>query len=266
MIAFQAAKSRSGLTLLELVVVLGILVILASLVVPNVGGLIFQSRNAGNAALVQDVNHAVNSYVARFASHPDRWDSLLTPANTIFTKLHPQMLTTNVFRPVLQVTSLQPNQVTSLREAGITSLIDVDESSTNPPSDNASIARPISGTVSVVTLQKTPSAPNYGVTFLDQAFGINDIVDPNKPNRYANEFVVLGLGTQNAMRGTTMTDIPVVQSATPFNYYARILCVYMIPPGGGSSERARYIGCFLPDGSTIQGNIRDYNSTAAFDK
>lgn len=253
---------RRGLTLLELVVVLGILVILASLVVPNVGGLIFQSRSAGNAALIGDVNRAVNSYVARFAAQPDRWDSLLNTSGTLFNKLHPQLLTSNTALPVLQVTPLDTNQANSLINAGITVLHDADESRTVPPSDNATGDRAIANTANVVTLVKSTVTAPYNSTFLDQAFGLN----ASKTDKWVNEFVVVGLSSQSAMRGSTMTDIPLVQSATPFNYYARVLCVYMIPPKGGSSFRARYVGCFLPDGTSLPQSMVDYNTAAAMDK
>ncbi len=120
-------RSRNGLTLLELVVVLGILVILASLVVPNVGGLIFQSRHAGNAALVRDVNHAVNSYVARFGVQPNLWDSLIdTTSAQAFNKLHTQLQAADNSLPQLQVQSLTAAQAKSLLDVGINLLVDAD--------------------------------------------------------------------------------------------------------------------------------------------
>jgi Tfp pilus assembly protein PilE len=263
MITSHSAKTRAGLTLLELVVVLGILVILASMIVPNVGGLIFQSRHAGNAAMVLDVNHAVNSFVARFAEHPDHWDSLLNSSDQRFTKLHTQILqTTNTALPVLEPYPLAANQAASLQNAGINRLLDADESRSVQASDNSSVERLIATGTEVMRIVKPPVTTPNGSTFLDIAFGLN----ATKADKWANEFVVFGLGTQTEMRGNTMTDVPIVQSATPINFYARVLCVYMIPPANGASTRAKYIGCFMPDGSTLPGNLQDYSSVAAFDK
>jgi type II secretory pathway pseudopilin PulG len=268
-----------GLTLLELVVVLSILVILAGLIVPNVGGLIFQSRNASNAALVRDVNHAVNSYIGRIGEQPDRWDSLLdSTSNTYFNKLHPQLLTSSDTLPVLQVITLTSPQAQSLIGAGIRRVIDADDARSTPgatgfvyPSDNASAVRNVATGGKMVALVKSTNVPPpFGATFMDRAFGINPTLTSttlNIPGKWENDFVVVGLGSQNAMRGSTMADIPVVQSATPLSYYSRVLCVYMIPASTATvSFPARYIGSFLPDGTSLPANVQDYNTAAAVDK
>lgn len=254
---WRSPSSRTGLTLLELVVVLGILVILASMIVPNVGGLIFQSRHVGNAAMVRDVNHALNSFVARFAEFPDHWDSLLPspPNSTVSAKLHDQL------KPLIQVTTLQPNQVESLRQAGINIVHDLDDSIATHPSDRVSTDRALSSSPKIATLIKSTSV-SYGTTFLDIAFGINSL----KGDKFGNEFVVLGLSAQNEMRTSTMTDIPLVQSATPYSFYARPLCVFMVPPSGSTIFRAKYLGCVLPDGTNLPDNLQKYNDISALDK
>ncbi|MBL8825576.1 MAG: prepilin-type N-terminal cleavage/methylation domain-containing protein [Planctomycetaceae bacterium] len=268
----RIASSRAGLTLLELVVVLGILVILASLVVPNVGGLIFQSRHAGNAAMVGDVNRAVNAYVARFCKHPDRWDSLLdNSTSTLFNKLDSDLSIANVMLPGLVVNPLSTAQAASLQAAGITTLLDADNARSVTgaanfvyPSDNASANRAVvSGTQMAFLTKPATAVPPYGTTFMDVAFGLN----PQKTEKWANEFIVVGLGTQNAMRGSTMADIPVVQSATPLNFYARVLCVYMVPGSTATTSfPARYVGCFLPDGTSLPTSLMDYNKAGALDQ
>src|SRR5688572_27311520 len=86
----STAFAPRGLTLIELVVVLAILVALSGMVVPLIDGLGHQTNASTNATLVGDVNRAVRTYHARFdESYPNGWDSLLDSGGSLFDKLHP---------------------------------------------------------------------------------------------------------------------------------------------------------------------------------
>ena len=85
----SSPKRRSGLTLLELVVVIAILVVLAGMIVPLISGLGYQTNAATNATVADDVSRAVRTFYGRFDAQPTGWDSLLNASGTSFGKLHP---------------------------------------------------------------------------------------------------------------------------------------------------------------------------------
>ncbi|MBA4019321.1 MAG: hypothetical protein C0483_19315 [Pirellula sp.] len=244
-----ASQRRDGLTLLELVVVLAILVVLAGLIVPIISGLGYQTNAATNATVADDVSRAVRTYYGRFDAQPTGWDSLLNTSGASFGKLHsllPPLLATPI--------ELTPVQAQSLTEAGIYGVYDADESLA------ANVAhatpRPLAAGGKVQVLSRTNAA-----TLLREAFGLNT----GHPDLLANnEFVVLGLGAFSNMRGSAIAEVPLVQSADPTHHYARVLCVYMIPSSTAAAQDkfpATFLGCVLPDGTSRTANIEQYNNS-----
>ena len=264
-----ARNRRAGLTLIELVVVLVILAALAALVVPRLSGIASQSNSATNAAIVSDVNRAVGLYNARYKdTQPSGWDSLLSSTDAAFTKLHPTILaaftTTDTTKPRLQIATLDAGQAKSFQQAGITGFHDADESRTSAPSDNSSVFRFLSDGKKVVTLIKDNITSGHGSTFIDNAFSLNQYRKDKKGNLvFSYEYVVCGLGGPTNIKGQTINEIPLVQSADPSKYYARMLAVYKIPAAGSTGAAifpAEYVGCFLPDGTTSRQNVDSFNS------
>ena len=258
-------KVRAGLTLLELVVVLVILVALAAMVMPRLSGVVSQSNSATNASVVDDVNRAVGMFEARYGKQTSGWDSLLTTADAYFTKLHPNLLTTDVTRPNLQILALDAGQAQSLKDAGISGFHDADEARTAPPSDNSTTFRAFASGKKVTALVKTPVTSGHGSTFIDKAFNINQFRKDAKGKSVLTdyEYVVCGLGGPTSIKGATMNEIPLVQSANPSQYYARVLCVFKIPHAGATGTDlipAQYVGSFLPDGTTLRSNVESFNT------
>jgi prepilin-type N-terminal cleavage/methylation domain-containing protein len=258
----RRSAARRGLTLLELVVVLVILVALAALIVPQLSGVSSQSASATNATLVGDVNRAVQLFEARYAKQPSGWDSLLNSSDAYFTKLNPALTGTDVTKPNLQIATLDANQAASLQNAGITGFHDADESRVAPPSDNSTVFRFLSSGKKVVTLVKTPIASGHGSTFIDKAFNLNQFrKDPKGVPVFDYEYVVCGLGGPTSVKGATLTELPLVQSANPVSYYSRVLVVYKIPPAGSTTTfAAQYVGAFLPDGTTQRENVENFTT------
>lgn len=264
-VSFQvpvARHRRAGLTLIELVVVLVILAALAALVVPRLSGVAAQSHSATNAAIVEEVNRAVGMFEARYATDATKrlngWDSLLNSSDALFTKLHPNVTqTSDVTKPTLQIATLTALQAQSLRDAKITGLHDADESRVALPSDNSTVYRNIGDGTEVVTLVKNAIASGHGSTFIDKAFNINQY-----KSNWNNEFVVVGLGGPTSLKGATLSEIPLVQSADPSKYYARVMCVFMVPGTGTTATLfpAQYVGSFLPDGTSLRSNVDSFNS------
>lgn len=257
-----ARRRRVGLTLIELVVVLVILAALAALVVPRLSGVAAQSQSATNAAIVEEVNRAVGMFEARYGTDATKrlngWDSLLNSSDALFTKLHPNVTqSSDVTKPTLQIATLTTLQAQSLKDAKVTGLHDADESRVALPSDNSTVYRNIGDGTKVVTLVKNPVPNGHGSSFIDKAFSINQF-----KSNWNNEFVVVGLGGPTALKGATLSEIPLVQSADPTKYYARVMCVFMVPGTGTSATAfpAQYVGSFLPDGTSLRSNIDSYNS------
>jgi prepilin-type N-terminal cleavage/methylation domain-containing protein len=252
--------TRRGLTLLELIVVLAILVALSGLVVPLIQGLGYQTNASTNAAVVGDVNRSVGTFHTRFDKYPNEWDSLLNASDGLFSKLHPNLV--NASPSILQVMELDAGggslQADSLAKAmGIYQLRDHDESGALAPNTTGTGVRSIAAGTKVVMLNKT-SLTLSGMLVGD-LFSARELSETSADNDY----VVVGLGTAATIRGTVMTDVPMLHGADPSHHYARVLCVFMVPGTGTTATAfpARYVGCFLPDGSSLRSNLDRYHNT-----
>jgi competence protein ComGC len=246
---------RRALTLIELVVVIAILVALSGLIIPMVQGLGFQTNAATNATVVDDVNRAIGIYATRFDAHPAGWDSLLNGSGTTSIKVHSSL---RLASPALvQQLTLTAQQVESLQRSGIYHVHDSDES-TGDPNLSIETARPLAtgGKVLQLTMDTSGSSRR---PVLDGGFRVHQFQDGDEDN----EFVVLGLGRWSSMQGASTMQVPLIQSADPTNNYARVCCVYMVPSSSSTATvfPARYVGCFLPDGSTARDNISRYNNS-----
>jgi type II secretory pathway pseudopilin PulG len=73
----QRTAQRRGLTLIELVVVLFILIALAALVIPRLSFLQDQAKNAAGAAGAADLMNNIEVYRASSGAYPQKFDSLL---------------------------------------------------------------------------------------------------------------------------------------------------------------------------------------------
>jgi prepilin-type N-terminal cleavage/methylation domain-containing protein len=84
-----ARRSASrGLTLIELVVVLAILVALAGLIIGNFPGIVKRAGRSSSATSIQDVTRAVQYAYTTTLTYPSGYDSLLQAAGaTLYTKL-----------------------------------------------------------------------------------------------------------------------------------------------------------------------------------
>lgn len=246
---------RRALTLVELVVVLAILVVLSSLIVPLIQGLGFQTNAATNATVIDDVNRAMGAYAARTGNQPDNWDSLLGTTGSRFTKMRSE-LAAGASPNLLEDMPLTQIQVDSLNAVGIYNVRDADESSTVAPNSNNATVRKLVDGGKLVKL--TP----IGIATLGGEF---QVVPAGVTTPTAFDLVVLGLGSNVTVQGSTMMQIPLIQNADPANHYARVCCVYQIPVGTATANErfpARYIGCFMPDGTTARKNMENYNSNS----
>jgi hypothetical protein len=140
---------------------------------------------------------------------------------------------------------------------GIHQLHDHDGSGTLSPNVTGTGIRPIAAGTQIVTLDKTSLTSSASLS--GEMFSARELSETN----VANDYVVVGLGSATTIRGSVMTEVPMLHGADPSNYYARVLCVFMVPGTGSGATAfpARYVGCFLPDGSSLRGNLERYHNT-----
>jgi prepilin-type N-terminal cleavage/methylation domain-containing protein len=243
--AARTVLARRGLTLLELIVVLAILVALSGMVIPLIQGLGYQTNASTNAAVVGDVNRSVGTFHTRFEKYPDRWDSLRTTGTGggLYSKLHPTL------SPLLTATSITATQAESLNAMGVFQLYDHDENAESP-STSGTVGRSIASDLRVAKLNTAVVTSTLG--------GLLSMQDLSEIGG-AHDYVVVGLGSSTSIRGSVMAEVPMLHSADPSRYYARVLCVFMVPMTG--TEAAKYVGCFMPDGSSLRSNLERYHNT-----
>lgn len=247
-------NAKRAFTLIELLIVISVLAILAGLVLSRFTGVTEEANAATNMNIISGMNSAVATFETRYQASPATWDGLVpnaaAGATDLFSYLHDDL------EAHLTVIQLDAGQAASLRDAGINGMMVVTEAPTEAPSMAATNQyAPMAVGTSVPVLVK-PTYNGHGSTFIDRAFNVN----PYNPG-IANEFIVLGVGYSSKLRGSVLHDVPIVQSAEPSKHYARVLCVYMIPPAGTPPEqafRAQFVGSFLPDGTCMADNSMNY--------
>lgn len=251
----QKCRRSRGLTLVELVVVLAILVALSGLITPLVSGMLGQTNSATNATLVGDVNRAVGTHWARHEKYPSNWDSLVTVGGSLYGSLSTTLLgtTTPGATAILQTAALTERQAISLSTAGITTVYSASGSAAN-------VNFAFDGPTTITTGAQVAMLVTTG-THVNFASGVVNLQQLDSVSQGAS-YVVFGLGPSTSLRGTTVVDVPLVNSGNPRNDYARMMCVFLLPASGTdeASWRARFVGSFLPDGSSLRDNLNDYNN------
>lgn len=273
----RARSTRRALTLIELVVVIAILAILAAIVLPKFDNMTGQANAAVDASIVSDINRAVGTYeTLNKGKFPSGNDGLLSAplSSTFYSKFHPniqiQGVTTTLdpMLPILYPVTLTAAQAKVLRDAGITSAHFNTESvgaSSNPtgmPSDSGTAwgtvntGSVVAGLFIPLNTGTDPAWTAHGSTFPDRAFNLN-------PFNFGktDTFVVFGVGQPSQLRGKALQESPLVQAVDPTKYYARMFIVFRIPdqtiyPG----TPLKYVGAFAPDGTSLNDNVRAYNS------
>lgn len=252
-----ARRRRRALTLLELIVVLAILVTLSGMVVPLIEGLGRQTNSSSNATVINDVNRAIGTCAMRheLGYFPDGWDSLLNTSGALFSGLHLNVSGTMGSDPIsglVEAKALTDTQLKSLSDVNLRTVYDAASTSPNVFTS----LRPLQSGGKVAMLTDTAKNRAYG----DDRFSVKHL--DMSGTHDDKDFVVLGLGGMNSLRGNIVRDVPLISSADPNNHYARVLCVFMIPDAGSTAALfpAKYIGCFMPDGTSLRMNLDDYNN------
>lgn len=176
-----------------------ILAALAALAIPRLSGAADQTNSAVNMSVVADLNRALlrmNLAPTNNRPDPDGLVPQLFFGNAaLYSKLHPDLASK------LTGLTLDAVQAKSLTDAGVTGMMVVDPAYDGAPSDAAiSSFAPVATGAKVPTIIKETWA-GHGSTFLDCAFNVLPTFGAGPPAANPNEYVVLGVGLSNSMRG-----------------------------------------------------------------
>lgn len=246
---------RRGLTLIELVVVLAILVALVGLVVSLFPGLVARASRSTTASSLQDVARAVQINYTTTLSYGSGFDSLLNSGGgSVYSGL-----AVSSSNQIARVT-LSQNDANALNSAGVGIVYHMTQTTGN----SADATFNVSLTNSPVTV--TTSTP-IAVLDATQSALLQSVRGSYVPRGTA-VYPVFGLNKYSTLVGPqgVMQDAPVragsASTENPASTYQRYGLVFLIDDSGPSSTRtARFLGAvaFTASGiQTAEANLQGY--------
>lgn len=254
-------RRRYGLTLMELVVVLTILVGLAAILVPLFPNLLRRTHKATDATQTAEVAKAVQLYQATYLSYPDQFDLMTTGTSTTAPDFLPAETpgSTPPFGGGAQIGNLTQLEVDALSRVGIKSghqfvASAPAQATQNPYSGPITPPTPLSITVPVFIIQ----AGSGGTVPAKVPVEIQNIIARDPSAR----FVVFGLGSRCTMVGTTIqnapTSVPQNSGFTPATLYSRIGVIFQVAGVGvNATERARFVASAALEDDEIESTEKD---------
>lgn len=247
-----AATARRGLTLIELVVVMSILIALGGLLVPMFASMLTRGHTSTCSTNIGEVAKAVEQYQLLYGTYPNNLDSFVDTNGALITYFAngaacpTQYLTQGVTQAGGQVTLGTPTaaELTALQNAGITTVMPM-----------ATYALPATGfdpTFNYYTDYLNPGTTGTGAATPQSVATATGLayIDPTANTLAAQlctkmgwaltgRYVVLGVGTRNTMVGKTMVSAPVHYGDQPVlnpEYgYEHIVAVFKVSDSATSA-------------------------------
>jgi prepilin-type N-terminal cleavage/methylation domain-containing protein len=215
---------RRGLTLIELIVVLMILIALAGLLIPMLPSMLTRAHTSTSASNMGDISRAITTYQQLYQGYPSNWDALGDGTKIIDYFANGSALPASQGGPganpgngELTGLTLTANEASALAGVGITQVQAMIQSATGAPAGF------------------DPTFNNYPATATPQANAINiatgTVLAGLDPTNAANtaaiaraqrfnlpltgRYVALGLGPRVSMVGKTIQSAPVHFGDTP---------------------------------------------------
>lgn len=250
----RLAHSR-GLTLIELIVVMAILVVLAGLTLPKLDVFKLKANKAQAASNIESATNMVTAFKVQNDEFPDVWDSLLeAPAHTaLYASLHPSLTGApgGNGKKLRLDTIATADELKSLQRVGILTTVDCDPAAEFPGnSAKATTPRLLQVGDSIATFDETDE---HGFEVL-QSFYPTAKIPADLP--FADKkVVVFGLGPQCNIIGDLIHAAPFYANANQLTQYNRFLVAYEIDKGG---SRARLLGTVGADADFLEDEIISY--------
>ena len=236
---FGRKRWQSGLSLLELLVVLTILIALGGIVVSTLPGLLDRTQIATAAANVPQIDSSIRqNMILHQGRLGNRFDALITGS----TSLDGQIPTYIGGNEIFEAGSLTADEVEALQAIGVTELVPAAENANNATYESHRQAPVPLETDSKVATINSAAQPDL----IRRLWNI----EPNKEDKY----IVFGLGDQSTLVGSGQSalfaEAPVhfsdTQTTNPRLMYSRYLLVVALTHPSEQQARARYLGTCIP--------------------
>lgn len=247
----------AGLTLLELLVVLTILIALSGIVVATLPGLLRQTQLTASATNLQEIDAGIRrSQLMNRGSIGDRFDSLIASTGN----LNGVLAEYTGLADEISAVSLTAEDVAALAQIGVTELVPADKSPQNVTFDShqqPSVKISASSKVAAIRSDLSPVVARALWNMEPPADG---------------ELLVFGLGSQCSLVGRSTTAVfaeaPLYLSDQPTGgpqtTYARFLVVVELKRESSRRSSARYIGPVVASTKGLQGlsgQLEDFYAT-----
>lgn len=238
---------RRGLTLLELLVVLTILIALGGIVIASLPGLLDRTQTATAAANVPEIDAAIKrNLVTHHGQIGNRFDSLVIGSASINGSVANYVGGREIFQSV----TLGDNDRLALAQLGVTELVPAIESADNATFDSHDQPPVALSGDSKVCAISSALAPEL----LRRMWNLPPSTDQAR-------YLVFGLGEQCSLVGAgpsaVFAESPVHFSdnnlSSPKNMYCRYLIVVELTPLSERESTARYLGTAIPHLTGMQG-------------
>lgn len=235
----NSKATQSGMTLIELSVVLLVMVGLAGVAVPYVAGMADKAHDSTTGSTISQLNQSIASFRGNHNALPDRLETLVDDAGDLYGKL---MSEENYSGKTFgEPAALSDAAVVSLKKAGLTTVLNNNANSTNATfgSTDGTVVN-VATTVKVAPvapLTWSQAKPVKGVAeHLAYALGgnvnqyLDNDVDTGATGCY--KYIGLGIGDNNEMIGSSMQSAPILFMSNgdmnPEKKYARFIAIMKV--------------------------------------
>ena len=238
---------RAGLTLIELVMVLVILLTLAALIVPMVDSIRRTSDKATASFVMEQAVENVSMYRTLVGDYPENLDALLagdgTAASTTYYSKLPSKITSKT-----AIVALSADEIDSLDKINIDTVMHHEEDPAagtvyrNFPGNSGVNPRVTAdGDSFLVITDANIIASVYPGKVFDPATGIITLAaggGPGGEDKTAR-LVLFGIGPNNEAVGKTMMTAPAYLGVDGLKYYNRFLLLFAVYDGFTVDKRAQ---------------------------
>jgi type II secretory pathway pseudopilin PulG len=269
---------RTGLTLVELIVVLTILIALGAILVPLLPNMVSRSHDASSATNIGEISKQVQTYNQLYFSYPNNLDNLVDAAAGSSTLL-PTLAGGGNLNGMVVAQTLTAAQATALNNIGITSFAKLTGTAANGTANWSPTFFPYTTTApnlpANVTLISPANLPSVAVLTGTTAVGGTPAVGTGLSIGVAKlglspsgTYVVLGFGSANSAVGKVVQECPVhfpdqqtINPATTYQRYGLIILVSDPAVLNFTNASLAGVACLLDDGIETAGDhIQDYLS------
>lgn len=261
--ASKPPRRRTGLTLIELVVVLAVLAAVAGIVAPLMPNLLRRAHKSVDATQTGEMSKAVQMYQATFTSYPDNFD-LLTDGTTGF----PAYLPNDdgaTFGGFATAAALSSDERKALARVGIQYVQPLASDGTGSSFHPTMNPYPSGVTLTNNQVDVT-SAAGAALKFAVLNESVISTANPSFLQTLRTDttakFVVFGVGPRSSIVGQVIQDapmsVPQKKTFTPDNTYSRVGLIFQVAGVEvGRTERARFVAAVALEDDELESTEKD---------